>query len=515
MRSAERTADSGFLSPRSRVVCFTVRRLGWYVLRAAVAAIALGGTALLAANLYVQSHGVQQRIRAVVEDNLQVPVHLQKTTVTPWEGLRLDGITLRGEPGSADATPDFLTAASFRVRFAWWPLLTERRLVIERVLLDRPRLTWQQDGDGRWSFPPGRDRPPSPPAGELAQESLPAAPPPTGAPPADEHRADGAAKPPRLAGIALPISSLHIRHGKLDFLNRGHRPLVQVDELNSDGAITDAQHVHGSVCLDKVAVPSTGLALTNYHTAVDLGQREGLILHDGQGTLAGGSLRTDFRVQPRDGRPMFSTACHLDGVALGQLTALSHDRTPFAEGRFYGSLECRGSVDDPASRSGGGRLSLVGGRLRGSAPLKLLGQLLRISDLGRLEFKQADLQYKVDGTSVLIESLVLAANDVRIDAHGTYQTDEDQLDVHGRLTIDQAVSHQLPQFIESNFAPCGPEAAGCRSLDFDVTGPADDPKSNLYDRLTAGPMKGLLDNLLAPKSRNPKGQPRGGEPRLP
>ena len=26
----------------------------------------------------------------------------------------------------------------------------------------------------------------------------------------------------------------------------------------------------------------------------------------------------------------------------------------------------------------------------------------------------------------------------------------------------------------------------------------------LYDRLTAGPMKGLLDNLLAPKSKNLK-----------
>ena len=122
MRSATREFVSGFLSTRERVVSFNVRKLGWYALRVTVAAFVLGGVLLLAANLYVQSHGVQQRIRETVEANLKLPVHLQKTTITPWGGLRLDGIAIRTDAAedpaaSKDRTPDFFTAASFRVRF--------------------------------------------------------------------------------------------------------------------------------------------------------------------------------------------------------------------------------------------------------------------------------------------------------------------------------------------------------------------------------------------------------------
>ncbi len=539
MRPAAGITVSGFLSARERVVCFNVRKLGWYALRVTVAAFVLGGVLLLAANLYVQSHGVQQRIREAVEANLKLPVHLQKTTVTPWEGLRLDGIAFRAKAAedsgaaSKDRPLDFFTAASFRVRFAWWPFLSRRQLVIERVLLDRPRLVWQQDDDGRWSFPPGQDRVHQSEAEELAREntgvtgptagldasttapadtppSLGTTPPP-GSRSAIERRADEAAEASRFKGFPVPVNNLHVRHGQMDFLNREHRPLFRVEELNSDGAVKDAQHAQGAFWFAKASVPSTGIALTNYCTAVDFGIREGLALHDGQGTLAGGSVRTDFRVQPQALGQTFAAACNLDHVALGQLMSSSGDLPPLAEGQFNGTLECHGFTDDPTSRSGGGRLWLVGARLRESAPLKLVGQLLRISDLTQLEFKQADVQYKVAGTTVRIDSLVLAANDIRINAHGVYRTEANQLDVHGRLTIDQAVSHQLPQFIESNFTPCGPEAAGCRYLDFDVTGPADDPKSNLYDRLMAGPMKGLLDNLLAPKSKNPKNKPRGNE----
>ena len=93
-------------------------------------ALILFGVLLLAANLYVQSQGVQQRIHEALTTHLRMPVTLKKTTITPWDGLRLDGIILHGEePGAQPSVtngrmPDFLTVGSFRVRFAWWPLLT-------------------------------------------------------------------------------------------------------------------------------------------------------------------------------------------------------------------------------------------------------------------------------------------------------------------------------------------------------------------------------------------------------
>ncbi len=535
MRSAAFGVDSGFPSGRERLVCFNVRKLGWYALRAAVAFFVLGSLLLLAANLYVQSHTVQLRIREALEGSLKMPVSLQKTTVTPWDGLRLDGVVLRADQaddtGTAppDHPPDFFNAASFRVQFAWWPLLTRQQVVIERVLLDKPRLVWRQDDDGGWSFPPGQDRVRLAEATELARENAetPAAPTPeTGAPlpnppaipipgslPSVEKEAAEVGEAERSKGFPLLISKLHVRHGEMTFLDHDHHSLAQVEGINSDGAITDAHHVHGAIWFAKAGIPSSGVALTDYWTAVDFGDEAGpsLAVRDGHGNIGGGKLRTEFRLQPQADGPTFDASCKLENVALGQLTRGSGDQPPLAEGKFYGNLDCHGFADDPSSRTGGGRLWFVGAKLRESAPMKLLGQMLRISDLSHLEFRQAEMDYKVEGTVLRVESIVLAANDVQIVAKGRYLTDEDQLDLHGRLTIDQAVSHQLPQFIESNFTPCGAEAPGSRYLDFNVTGPASDPKSNLYDRLMAGPMKGLLDNLLAPKTKNPKNKNREHE----
>ena len=51
-----------------------------------VAVLILGSVLLLAANLYVQSQTVQQRIRQALTTTLRMPVSIRKTTVTPMGG---------------------------------------------------------------------------------------------------------------------------------------------------------------------------------------------------------------------------------------------------------------------------------------------------------------------------------------------------------------------------------------------------------------------------------------------
>ena len=178
-----------------------MRKLGWYALRATMGAFVLAGGALLAANLYVQSHGVQQRIRTGLAARLRTPVSLRKTTVTPWDGVRLDGITLYKEEASEPGAPtDFLTAASFRVRLAWWSLLSRHELIFEQVLIDHPRLTLRQENPDRMlarAEDPADEPPPGVPASPVAVPP-PAAPPPapppaaaTGSRPAVRRRGCG------------------------------------------------------------------------------------------------------------------------------------------------------------------------------------------------------------------------------------------------------------------------------------------------------------------------------------
>ena len=501
-------------------------------------ALILIGVLLLAANLYVQSQGVQQRIREALTTHLRMPVTLKKTTITPWDGLRLDGIVLHAEesgaesPGSSGRTPDFLSVGSFRVRFAWWPLLSQQRYVIDRVLLDKPRLVWQQSSDGRWEFPPEEEgvhraktgKHPSGTASPLPGSTTkrPDASPPTAessdpatlatdTTPAPDLLAP-LAKPPAEMRAArsrssLPVSidKVHLRHGTFEFLTQQRRPMCRVEEVNLDGSLSADRRATGALWFDRAVLSHTGLALTKFRSAFIFDETGGLELRNGHGELAGGELQTDYQLHTGEAGSPFAASCRLKNVDLGQLARVSGGQPSLLEGQLQGSTDFHGLSDDPESRQGAGRLWLVGAKLRDFPLLQVLGQSLRIPDLTRLQFKQAEINYRLEGTTLQIDPLTLTSNDLRMVVHGQYLTEMDRLDLHARLVIDQAISHQLPQFIESNFTACGDEAPGSRYLDFDVKGRLDDPKSNLYDRMMAGPMKGLLDNLLAPpKPKIPK-----------
>ena len=138
----------------------------------------------------------------------------------------------------------------------------------------------------------------------------------------------------------------------------------------------------------------------------------------------------------------------------------------------------------------------------------MLGEMLRIKDLSHPQFKTAELDCQLNGEDLQIAPLRLVSNDLQVLAQGHYATDKDQMNLHGRLTIDPAISRQLPQFIEMNFSPCENEDAGRRYIDFDVTGPLGKPSTNLFDRVLAGPSSDLLQNLLAPKPKKPRKTPR-------
>ena len=85
-----------------------------------------------------------------------MPVVLRKTTFTPWEGLRIDGI----HAAPADGAPGVeLSAESFRARLALWPLVSERQVIVRDVLFDRPALAWTQTENGGWRWSGSRPVP--------------------------------------------------------------------------------------------------------------------------------------------------------------------------------------------------------------------------------------------------------------------------------------------------------------------------------------------------------------------
>ncbi|MGI8431291.1 MAG: AsmA family protein, partial [Chthoniobacterales bacterium] len=55
---------------------------------------------LLGVNLYVQAQGTHRRIQQELSQRLGTPLTLRRISVTPWSGLKLNGITIPQEKGS-------------------------------------------------------------------------------------------------------------------------------------------------------------------------------------------------------------------------------------------------------------------------------------------------------------------------------------------------------------------------------------------------------------------------------
>ncbi len=514
-----------------------MRKLGWHAVTTLVAVLILGSVLLLAANLYVQSVMVQQRIRQALMTTLHMPVTIRKTTITPWEGLRIDGLTVGADvtappPAAAGemAPADFLTADSFRVRFALWPLL-QRQFVVTLLWLDRPQLAWAQNADGHWQFPPAAEinrhhkKPPSPaePTTPTPENgTLEASPSPVAAatlPPATPAPALPEPTPHQPPPFTVALDKIRLRHGSLNFLNAKHRSIGQFEEVNLDGRLADAQQrASGTVWFDKASMPRIGLALTQFHTNFAFGPDDGLTLTDSQALFAGGTVAARCYVRPREPGSPFSAECRVEKVNLEQLLKQVGNRLQLIEGSLQGKVVVAGLTNSPDSRQATGRFELLNARLKDFPLFQTLGDALRISDLSHLQFKQAQLDCRLDGTVLQIEPLLLVSNDLKITAQGRYLTGDDHLDLHARLVIDEAVSRQLPDFIGGQFKPCDDEAPGSRFVDFDVTGPLNNPKSNLYNRVLGDPMKGFLHDFLSPKSKTPKEKflkPRGDTPTPP
>ncbi len=509
-----------------------MRKLGWYAVSAVVVALILGGVLLLGANLYVQSLAVQHQIRQALAASLKMSVSLRKTTITPWDGLRIDGIVARVGPDTtpADAArPDFLRANSFRIRFALVPLFSGR-FVVSEVLLDHPELSWPQDPEGRWQFPPeqrtakakkpkhpkDQGPPPGPaPTPSASAPSSPAtpavaqgtaspaftAPPPPPAPPPEGSY-------PAADNLPVAVDRLKLRHGSLDLLDGKDHLIGRFEEVNVDGRLPDPAYATGEYWFAKAELPRADLLLTNFHGSFTYVRDAELNLAAGHGELAGGNVLLTYHLQLGDPGSPYSADCHIENVSVAGLFAEAGSKSQPVEGRLEGNFNIRGLSGDPNSRNASGRFELLDTHLKNLPLLQAFGQALRIQDLSQLHFKRAELDCQLHGTTLDLEPLLLESGDLQVSAHGQYLIDQDRLNLHARLVIDQAVSNELPRFIEANFTPCGIDAPGSRFLDFTVTGSLSKPSTDLFDRALSGPLNGLFQNLLSPKPRNGRHNPK-------
>jgi hypothetical protein len=141
-----------------------------------------------------------------------------------------------------------------------------------------------------------------------------------------------------------------------------------------------------------------------------------MTLYNMQAQLAGGAMAGQVDWISTDNAPgRYALSLSLRNADMRQLTG---DPTPELRGQASASLALEGNFDDPASRRGGGDVSVVGQEMY-KIPL-LLG-LLQITNLAlpsTSPFSEANCRYIIDGARVTFETIEMRSHDMLMQGSG-------------------------------------------------------------------------------------------------
>ncbi len=478
-----------------------MKKLGRLLLWLLAATVVLAFVLLLAVNLYVQSQGTHHRIQQELSQRLNTPLHLSQISVTPWSGLKLNGITIPQEPGKLGG--NFLQAQSFQLRVQFWSLFSER-LVIRQVALIKPEVVWAQNSSGKWRRPelPPAKRPPAPALGTASTVAVPSASPPpaSAAPePALPNEPTLAAAP--VAAFTPEVQRVILKDGDFTFLDAAGRVVAKFNGLDFRSGFRTATALKGSAQVDKISLRDR-FFIEDLESPLHYDADE-LVISNISARAAGGTIGGRFEMELQTPDSPFTATIKFHDLEAEKLMTNAGGPAGMIQGRVEGFLDAAGKTADSNALNGHGEIVLRDGKVQQYSLLVALGQILQIDELLQLHLDQAEVKYHISPGVVTIDQLLLRSPNILLTAKGTISF-RGKLRLDSRLALNDKVRRQLFAPIRENFQPLT-EPAGYAAVDFRVSGTVDRPKTDLMDKLVGRDLRdlgGVISSLFGhPKKK--------------
>ncbi len=430
---------------------------------------------LLCINLYLQSSGVQQRIRDNVTKNLGTDIKIGGTLYTPWEGLVLKDLSIPDptRPGSM-----IVEATALRVKFALFPLL-EQRFVITEATLFEPRLVVRQLETGDWMVP------------------LPAKLPKT-----------QTVEKPATAKVAGPVlraevEKIRLRGGTVVFLDAKGQTVLTLEKAE----------IEAQVAADQTATGTFSVSRANVAGYLKPKRIEGPFSWDGQalnlpqiaGSMAGGKLQASYHLAILP-EPKFDLQASVNEVSLKKLFAEANFDASRTEGDLNGTLQLSGDPRASDSTVGTGHFELLRAKLRPVDFLVQIGQVLQVNELQLLQLSDANIDLSVKDQKVWVDDIFLKSENLILRGQGFVRF-KGKMDINAKLMVNRKLQQQLRAVMGKNFVQS--EDPEYREVKFEVTGKIDSPKTDLVEKVIGinigQDMGGLLRGLFrSPTPSKPK-----------
>jgi type II secretion system protein N len=468
-----------------------VKKLGrlLFILLGAILGLAI--LILLGVNLYVQSQGTQARIQQELSQRLGTTLRIRRISVTPWAGLKLTGITIpQSQPG---ISADFLTAKTFGLRIQLKSLFA-RRLVIKEIALVRPDVVWAQNQDGKWRIP---SNPPEPAIVDAASNGVDRIAPDST--PVEEiapvNEADiGVAETEGPAPFTPEIRRVNLTHGRFRFLDEKLNGVATFDDVGFRSEFRTATDLRGKVTIQKTSLRDR-FFLEQLESLVRYAPDE-MDFSQVTARAGGGEITGHFTLLPQTENSPFTVEVKFRNIDADRLVVDAGGTRGMITGRLEGHLEASGATADQNALAGSGEIVLHDGKVQQYSLLVALAQLLRIDELERLQFDQAQAKYRINPGVVMIDELLLRSQSIRLSAVGTVSFNG-KLHLESQLAVNDRMRSQLFRAIRENFQPT--DEPGYSAISFQVNGTVERPKTNLMNKLIGRDLKdwgSLLDTFV-------------------
>ena len=443
---------------------------------------------VLGANLYVESHGVQERLESALSRELRVPIKLAQVHFSFRGELAVSGLAIPAPEGADGDAPipsspgrgNFLEAPEISARIAWGPLFS-RRLVIRELVISDPKVVWTQTENGKWLLPkrefesktsgPLSSRGTVTSSGALVEAS------PEPATPVESAEEKPAWYPKGShQTLEFKIEAARIENATFRFLDRAGQSVAVLEGVTVVCPEVLPNEAKGRATIRKATLHD---AFVFEDLTAPVSYAGGQIkLTDFEARLAGGNVRGTYSLNPVESGAPFTLDLLVNGVELNRLLAQGGE--PDAErkvaGTLQGSLDLYGQSGQKKSFGGSGQLLLRGGRMEQYSILQMIGQALQIDELTRLELQHAQLDLRVGEGKVYVDSLVMDSPNLSLSATGKTSLDG-KLDLQAALSVNQKISRQLPNWVDANFQPSG--SGDRRVINFKINGTLAHPQTDL------------------------------------
>ena len=483
-----------------------MKKLGRLLLWLLGGVVVLAGVLLIGVNLYVQSQGTHHRIQQELSQRLGTPLHLRQISVTPWSGLKLNGITI---PQEGKGKGNFLQAQSFQLRVQFWSLFSDR-LVIRQVSLIQPEVIWAQNSSGKWrlpELPPEKPVPPTPgaPFASVAPNNKPVT--------SDAGRVTSpvvaAPNEPALAETPAPVFTpevqrVKLKDGNFTFLDSAGKLIAKFAGLDFNSDFRTATTITGNASVEKISLRDR-FFIEDLESPLQYDPVE-LAFSNISAHAAGGAINGHFEMKVQAVDSPFTASVKFRDLQAAKLMANAGGPAGIIEGRVEGFLEAAGKTADSNALTGHGEIFLRDGKLQQYSLLVALGQILQIDELMQLQLEQAEVKYHISPGIVTIDELLLRSPNIRLTATGTINF-RGKLRLDSKLALNDKVRRQLFAPIRENFQPLQ-DPPGYAAVDFKVSGTVDRPKTDLMDKLVGRDLRdlgGVISSLFGhAKKRKPQ-----------